>query len=114
MGWKTGSNLPENPQRDQTIERRRPRQDDSLRLPDTRRRKRRNAVTMSMMEDLLQSKNFEDLINIYSTRTNSISAGEWSVVLHLKEFITGVACGLSAAIETCAIIMVGRCSTMSY
>ena len=73
MGWKFGSNLPGNPQRDANIERRRSRQDDILGLPETRRRRRRNAMTLGMMEDLLQTENFQSLLNIYSARRNSRS-----------------------------------------
>ena len=78
MGWKSSSQLPETSQRGHENDDRRrrlSRQDDSLRLPETHRRKRRNAMTLCMMEDLLQSENFQSLLNIHSTRRNSRSAG---------------------------------------
>ena len=41
------------------------------RLSERRYRKRRNAMTSGMMEDLLQAENFQSLLNIYATRRGS-------------------------------------------
>lgn len=74
MGWKTGSSLPDTSQRDIINERRRSRHEDFFRFPDAQlRRKRRNALTMCMMEDIMQTENFQSLLNIYTvpSRRNS-------------------------------------------
>ena len=41
------------------------------RVSERRYRKRRNAMTICMMEDLLQAENFQSLLNIYATRRGS-------------------------------------------
>lgn len=47
------------------------------RASERRYRKRRNAMTICMMEDLLQAENFQSLLNIYATRRGSRSNVEW-------------------------------------
>lgn len=73
MGWKMDSSLPGTSQRDILNERRRSRHEEFYRFPDAQRRKRRNALTMCMMENIMQTENFQNLLNIHTvpSRRNS-------------------------------------------
>lgn len=73
MGWKMDSSLPGTSQRDIFNERRRSRNEEFFRFADAQRRKRRNALTMCMMENIIQTENFQSLLNIHTvpSRRNS-------------------------------------------
>ena len=73
MGWKMDSILPGTSQRDILNERRRSRHEEFFRFPDAQRRKRRNALTTCMMENIMQTENFQNLLNIHTvpSRRNS-------------------------------------------
>ena len=78
MGWKKPSTTPDT---SGTFRRDLPQSNDGqpydlLRVSERRGRKRRNAMTFCMMEDLLKTENFQSLLNIYATRRGSRSSGE--------------------------------------
>jgi len=78
MGWKKVSANPDtsSTSRRDLHQNNEGQQHDSLRVSERRYRRRRNAMTHCMMEDLLQGENLQSLLNIYAARRGSRNSVE--------------------------------------
>ena len=76
MGWRAFFSPPVSSGGLQQQNRSDGRQQDPLRISERRCRRRRNAMTIFMMEDLLQTDTFQSLLNIHSARRGSRTSGE--------------------------------------